>query len=137
MLLHRLSFFFLFIFSVYSNLTAQFKPFAGGSGKFKNLVWSEEFDYNGLSDTNKWKYDTGYLRNHEMQYYTNKRVENTEVKDGHLTITARNDSMKSGKNMYPVTSAGISTQGKADWTYGRFEVRAKIPSSLGTWPAGQ
>lgn len=131
----RLFFFFLFTYSVYSQLAAQSMPTGGGSGKFKRLVWSEEFNYNGLPDSGKWAYDTGYLRNHEMQYYTNKRLENTEVKDGFLTITARNDSMKRGDKIYPITSGDINTHGKADWTYGRFEVRAKIPSSLGTWPA--
>lgn len=133
MLLHRLS--FLLILFIHHTLAAQAPPFGGGSGKFKNLVWAEEFSYNGLPDPVKWQYDTGYLRNHELQYYTKKRLENAEVRDGHLIIIARNDSLKSGNNIYPVTSAGISTQGKADWTYGRFEVRAKIPSSLGTWPA--
>lgn len=135
MVLNRFCFFLFICSVVYGHLAAQDKAFAGGSGKFKNLVWSEEFEYKGLPDSNKWKYDTGYLRNHEMQYYTNKRLENAEVKDGHLTITVRNDSMKSGTKTFPVTSAGISTQDKAQWTYGRFEVRAKIPSSLGTWPA--
>lgn len=133
--LHRLSFFLLFTCMIYDHLRAQSAPFGGGSGKFQHLVWSDEFNDKGLPDSNKWKYDTGYLRNNEMQYYTNKRLENAEVKAGILTITARNDSMKRGNNIYPVTSAALSTQGKADWTYGRFEVRAKIPSSLGTWPA--
>jgi beta-glucanase (GH16 family) len=135
MLLHRLFISLLSQVIIFNNVTAQSKPFAGGSEKFQHLVWSEEFNYNGLPDPNKWKFDTGYLRNHELQYYTDKRIENAAVKDGNLTITARNDSMKSGARILPVTSAGISTQGKADWTYGRFEVRAKIPSSLGTWPA--
>lgn len=134
-MLFRFFFFLSFICTVCGNLAAQPVPSAGGSGKFKHLAWSEEFNYKGLPDSNKWEYDTGYLRNHEMQYYTNKRLENAQVKDGNLTITAKNDSMKSGGNIYPVTSADISTHGKADWTYGRFEVRAKIPSSLGTWPA--
>ena len=134
MFLNRFFIFSLFAFHICNNISAQLKPSAGGSGKFQHLVWSEEFNHNGLPDPAKWTYDTGYLRNHEMQYYT-KRSENAEVKNGHLIITARNDSMKSGNNIYPVTSADISTNGKADWTYGRFEVRAKIPSSLGTWPA--
>jgi len=135
MFLNHFSFFFLISCIIHVNSTAQSKTLIRGSAKFKHLVWSEEFNYKGLPDTNKWNYDTGYLRNHEIQYYTNKRLENAEVKDGHLIIVVRNDSMKTGKNMYPVTSSAISTHGKADWTYGRFEVRAKIPSSLGTWPA--
>lgn len=135
MFFKRFSPFCLFAFVSISNIFAQSKPFAGGSGKFQRLVWAEEFNYKGLPDPKKWKYDSGYLANHELQYYTQKRLENAEVKDGHLIITARNDSMKSGENIYPVTSARINTHGKADWTYGRIEARAKIPSSLGTWPA--
>ncbi len=65
MFFHRLSFFLLLFFFISNSLTAQTKPFAGGSGKFQHLVWSEEFDYKGLPDSTKWKYDTGYLRNHE------------------------------------------------------------------------
>jgi beta-glucanase (GH16 family) len=52
-----------------------------------------------------------------------------------LDITARNDSIISNGHVYPITSARIKTQGIKDWTYGRMEIRAKIPSSLGTWPA--
>jgi beta-glucanase (GH16 family) len=81
------------------------------------------------------EYETGYIRNKEMQYYTSKRPENARVENGNLVITALNDSLKSGANMYPVTSASLITKGIQDWTYGRLEVRAKIPSSLGTWPA--
>lgn len=128
-------FFFLLITCIIGNINAQPKRFAGGSGKFQHLVWSEEFNYNGLPDPAKWRYDTGSLYNHELQYYTSQRLENAQVKEGNLVITARNDSMKKSSNTYPITSARISTQGKADWTYGRFEIRAKIPSSLGTWPA--
>jgi beta-glucanase (GH16 family) len=102
---------------------------------FSKLVWSDEFNYNGLPDDAKWNYETGYIRNKEMQYYTSKRPENARVENGNLVITALNDSLKSGANMYPVTSASLITKGIQDWTYGRLEVRAKIPSSLGTWPA--
>lgn len=118
-----------------SSAFAQTSPYKGGSGQFKKLVWSDEFDYNGLPDNQKWQYEKGYVRNKELQYYTVARKENAMVANGYLTITARNDSLKSGDEVYPVTSASINTKGKQDWTYGRIEVRAKIPSSLGTWPA--
>ena len=114
---------------------AQQKPYSGGSGKFQKLVWSDEFNGNGLPDSTKWGFEKGYLANHELQYYTVGRLQNILLKDGLLQITARNDSLKNGNEVYPITSARINTKGKADWTYGRIEVRAQFPSSLGTWPA--
>jgi beta-glucanase (GH16 family) len=105
------------------------------SGKYTKLVWADEFDIAGLPDPAKWKYDTGFIANHELQYYTLKRAENASVSNGLLDIVARNDSFRSNGHIYPITSARIITQGIKDWTYGRIEVRAKIPSSLGTWPA--
>lgn len=114
--------------------TAQPVPY-GGSGSFKKLVWQDEFNTNGLPDTTKWSYETGYIRNKELQYYTGKRAENATIRNGYLAITARNDSMQLNGRIYPITSASLTTKGKEAWTYGRIEVRAKLPSSLGTWPA--
>lgn len=96
-----------------------------------DLVWSDEFDYEGLPDETKWGYDVGGYGwgNNELQYYT--EGENAYVKDGHLIIEARKES-KEGKDY---TSARLVTRGKGDWLYGKIEVRAKLPSGLGTWPA--
>lgn len=101
---------------------------------FTKLVWSDEFDYNGIPDTSRWGYEIGYIRNNEMQYYTDK-PENARVENGNLVIEARNDSSIIGNDTVKVTSASLNTFGKQDWTYGRIEVRAKIPSFLGSWPA--
>ncbi len=97
------------------------------------LVWSDEFDYRGLPDSSKWGYDVGGhgWGNKELQYYTERRKENARVEDGHLIIEARQE--KSGGLEY--TSARLVSKGKGDWTYGRFEVSAKLPSGRGTWPA--
>ncbi len=94
----------------------------------KKLVWSDEFDYNGPPDPSKWGYEIGYIRNHEMQYYTDD-PDNVTVRDGKCYITARLEGPDS------VTSASINTMKKQDFLYGRIEVRAKIPSALGSWPA--
>jgi beta-glucanase (GH16 family) len=126
---------FIFCLLLSQDNTAAQKPFRGGSGSFQKLVWSDEFNNDGLPDSSKWSFEKGYLRNHELQYYTDARLQNTEVKDGLLHIIARNDSLRSDTAVYPITSAAINTKGKGDWTYGRIEVRAKFPSSLGTWPA--
>ncbi|MEZ0325830.1 MAG: family 16 glycosylhydrolase [Fimbriimonas sp.] len=94
------------------------------------LVWSDEFDMPGLPDSEKWGYEEGYIRNGEKQFYT-KRRENARVEKGKLIIEAQKDGFQ-GK---PITSASLTTQGKAEWTYGKFEVRAKLPAGRGTWPA--
>ena len=96
------------------------------------LVWSDEFDYEGAPDPAKWGYDTGATGwgNHELQNYT-KELKNAEVKDGKLFITAIKE--KSGSAEY--SSARLVTKGKGDWLYGKIEVRAKLPYGKGTWPA--
>ncbi len=96
------------------------------------LDWSDEFEYNGLPDSAKWDYETGFVRNNETQYYTYSRLENCNVHDGVLHITALNDSFEN----HPVTSASIETLHKKDLLYGLIEVRAKMPRlGNGTWPA--
>lgn len=99
----------------------------------KKLVWSDEFSYSGLPDSSKWRYDVGGhgWGNNELQYYTDRQTSNARVGDGHLVIEARKETL--GKNGY--TSARLTTKGKGDWTYGRIEVRAKLPKGVGTWPA--
>ena len=111
------------------------KPFPGGSGKFTKLVWFDEFEVAGLPNQEKWDYEVGYIRNKELQYYTKGRLENAEVKNGHLVITARKDNLQDGDKTYPITSASVISRGKGFWKSGRIESRAKVPSSLGTWPA--
>jgi beta-glucanase (GH16 family) len=102
---------------------------------YTKLVWADEFNGSGLPDKRNWTYEDGYQRNHELQFYTRNRIDNAQQKDGHLVITARNDSMKYDGKTFPITSASLITRGLHEWTYGRIEIRAKIPSSLGTWPA--
>jgi len=111
------------------------QPFPGGSGKYTKLVWSDEFKGLGLPDESKWDYEKGYVRNGEMQYYTVKRIENASMENGTLVIRALNDSAMIDGAIRPVTSASLITKNKGDWKYGRIEVRAKLPSCLGTWPA--
>ncbi|MFI5156574.1 MAG: family 16 glycosylhydrolase [Chitinophagales bacterium] len=98
-----------------------------------SLVWSDEFNYAGLPDSSKWKYDFGAdgWGNNELEFYTMKRKENARVENGNLVIEAR----KEDYNGSHYTSARLVTRGKADWKYGKFEIRAKLPRGLGTWPA--
>ena len=105
------------------------------------LVWADEFDVAGVPDATRWAYDTDRNRlgwyNNELQYYSASRLENSVVGSGHLRITARLESLSSatdwGGQRY--TSARLVTRGKAAWTYGFFEVRARLPCGRGTWPA--
>ncbi|MEO9967267.1 MAG: family 16 glycosylhydrolase [Reichenbachiella sp.] len=102
------------------------------------LVWSDEFNYTGLPDSEKWSYDVGDgcpnvcgWGNNELEYYTEDRLENARVEDGNLIITAIKESV-GGKGY---TSARLVTRDKGDWTYGRIEIRADLPTGKGTWPA--
>ena len=105
------------------------------------LVWADEFEVAGLPAASRWAYDTERNRvgwyNNELQYYASGRSENAVVRDGRLVITARLERLSSapdwGGQRY--TSARLITRGKASWTYGHFEVRAKLPCGRGTWPA--
>lgn len=95
------------------------------------LVWNDEFDYDGKPDETKWGYDVGGegWGNQELQYYTDDG--NAWVENGRLIIEARKE--EKGNNAY--TSARLVSRGKGDWTYGKIEVCAKLPSGRGTWPA--
>jgi len=96
-------------------------------------VWGDEFNYTGLPDSTKWNYDVGGhgWGNNELQFYTQKRLENARVENGNLIIEARKEPWH-GMNY---TSARLVTKNKGDWQYGKIEIRAKIPRGRGTWPA--
>lgn len=97
------------------------------------LKWSEEFNKNGLPDSSVWSYAEGGngYGNNELQYYTKADTNNAIVKKGKLFITAKKE--KKENNQY--TSARLITKSKAEFTYGRIEIRAKLPAGRGTWPA--
>jgi beta-glucanase (GH16 family) len=116
------------------------------------LVWNDEFEKPGLPDGAKWDYETGFIRNNEKQFYTRARKENARVENGMLVIEAKRERKLAPGSSPPAklgrdggasgvpadaeyTSASLTTRGKAAWTYGRIEVRAKLPSGRGTWPA--
>lgn len=111
------------------------------------LVWSDEFEELGLLNAQKWSYEEGFVRNHEKQLYTAKRLKNARVEKGNLVIEAHleqfaNPSYEAGSADWRLhqkhaayTSASLQTKGLATWRYGRTEVRAKVPRGAGTWPA--
>ena len=121
----------------YNNLTTNTIPNnPTQSYSFNNeLVWSDEFDQDGTVSQDKWNVETippnnGSWWNGELQFYTDKE-DNIRVEEGLLKITAKYESFE-GKNY---TSARINTQDKFEFTYGRVEMRAKLPNWEGMWPA--
>ena len=105
------------------------------SGQNWKLVWADEFDGDTLN-TEKWSYMTGTgseygldgWGNNELQYY---QEENVQVADGVMTISAKRENVESSQ----FTSGRIRTINMGDWTYGRFEFRAKMPVGQGLWAA--
>jgi beta-glucanase (GH16 family) len=106
-------------------------------------TWSDEFQGKGVPDRKKWSFEQGFQRNQELQYYQN----NAWMENGELIIEARREKVKNpkynakSKQWYEsrqfgeYTSASLRTVGKYDFQYGRMQVRAKIPSVMGAWPA--
>ncbi len=97
------------------------------------LTWSDEFNYKGLPDSTKWNYNVGGhgWGNNELQYYTASDTLNAKVENGFLKIVARKQSIENRQ----YTSARLLTKNKAEFEYGKFEIRAKLPAGRGTWPA--
>ncbi len=104
---------------------------------FNNLVWADEFNGSGMIDTSKWFHQTqlpipGSWFNGEIQHYTN-RTDNSVVGNGNLSIIAKKETFTDQGYTKQYTSARLNS--KFAFTYGRVEVRAKLPTGVGTWPA--
>src|SRR5579875_4182 len=97
------------------------------------LAWSDEFSGKTL-DANTWNYETGNgaggWGNNELEYYTNS-PKNVFVSNGNLIIEARKEAIGG----FQYSSARITTQNKKAFTYGRIDIRAKLPKGKGIWPA--
>ena len=108
------------------------------------LVWHDEFDHDGAPNPAIWKHEQGFVRNHEDQWY---EPEAATCQDGVLRITARrvsrpnphyaadSNDWRTNRDSVRYTSASINTHGTWEFQYGRIEVRAKIPTASGAWPA--
>ncbi|MCM8538073.1 MAG: family 16 glycosylhydrolase [Lentisphaeraceae bacterium] len=98
------------------------------------LIWSDEFNGKEIDKT-KWSHVTkdtigGGYGNNELQFYTD-RAQNSYLNDGKLVIQANREKYQK----YHYTSAKLESIGKADFTYGKFSFRAKLPKGKSVWPA--
>ena len=99
------------------------------------LVWHDEFDGNSINPE-KWEHEVNGHGggNQELQYYT-ARDTNSFVRDGSLILQCLKEEYTGTDGTRAYTSARLRTRNTGDWTYGRFEIRAKLPGGRGTWPA--
>ena len=108
----------------------------GGGGveepDYDTLMWSDEFDVDGAPNPDNWTMEIGNGQNgwgnNESQYYL---ADNAVVEGGVLKITAKAEN----SNGFDYTSARMKTENKYEFTYGKVEIRAKLPTGGGTWPA--
>jgi len=101
------------------------------------LIWNDEFDGSGAIDPSKWFHQTQLPNgnswfNNELQHYTN-RLDNSYVSDGTLKIVAKKETYTDQGQTKEYTSARLNS--KYAFTYGKVEVKAKLPEGVGTWPA--
>lgn len=104
---------------------------------FDTLVFSDEFEYEGLPDPEKWHHqvippNNGSWHNNELQHYTDRST-NSFVDEGSLKIKALKEEYSTGGSTKAYTSARLNS--KFAFKYGKVEVRAKLPAEQGTWPA--
>ncbi len=104
---------------------------------YDTLIWSDEFEGEGVIDNSKWYHQTllpngSSWYNNEIQHYTD-RIDNSNVSNGVLNIVGRKEVYSSQGVTKQYTSARLNS--KFAFQYGKIEIRAKLPSGLGTWPA--
>jgi len=116
----------------------------GQSPGFEQLVWADEFDKDGRPDPRNWTYESGFVRNLELQWY---QPENAWCERGLLIIEARRERLKnpgyepgssewrSNREYADYTAASLMTKGLQSWRYGRIEMRGRIDTRAGLWPA--
>jgi len=131
------------IFSVFLGIATLGPCAASTSAADWKMVWHDEFDHDGRPDPVNWDYERGFVRNNELQYY---QPENAACRGGMLVIEARREHKANpdyrpdgrgwkNRQWIDYTSACLITRRKHEFTYGKFEMRARIDTALGSWPA--
>ncbi len=107
-------------------------------------TWSDEFDGEGALDDARWTFETGFVRNEELQWY---QSDNAFQEDGILVIEGRTDDRpnpnyeagssdwRTNRETIDYTSASVTTKDRFSFQYGTLVVRAKVTNLTGTWPA--
>jgi beta-glucanase (GH16 family) len=108
------------------------------------LIWSDEFSNEGTPDTLKWRFENGFVRNDEAQWY---QKENAVCRNGFLEISgqkeqkpnpnyvAKSKNWRKKRPNIEYTSASLVMKKEHAFKYGKIEVRAKIDAQTGLWPA--
>ena len=108
------------------------------------LIWSDEFNIAGAPDSSNWRFERGFVRNQEWQWY---QEQNAWCENGMLIIEGRkeikpnpnyaagSEDWRKNKQVVEYTSASMNTSRKHSWQYGRFVMRGRIDISAGLWPA--
>jgi len=125
---------------IHNRLFAQKKKYKAG----RALVWSDEFKTRGAPNPANWKFEKGFVRNHELQWY---QTENAYCRRGKLIIEGRRTHLpnpdyeansqdwKKNREFIAYTASSLKTSGLHSWQYGSFEMRARIDTRPGLWPA--
>jgi len=127
-----------------NNLTGKCQVKQADTAGHYKLVWADEFNQEGVPDTTNWKFEHGFVRNHELQWYQSrnavchKGLLVIEAKKEHLPNTAYvagSSDWKTSREFIEYTSSSMNTRGQHSWQYGRFVMRARIDVEAGLWPA--
>jgi beta-glucanase (GH16 family) len=134
------------ILKIHPQETDRFKPENEAPEKITGmtLVWSDEFNIDGKPDTSAWRYEKGFVRNNELQWYTSDNaicsggvllIEGKKEKHSNPNFRQGSTDWRTSREFIQYTSSSIQTRGKKQWMYGRFEIRARIDTAMGAWPA--
>lgn len=135
--------------SIVSSIGATTSPYTPDASQPKkmagmNLVFNEEFNYEGAPNPEIWSFENGFQRNEELQWYQSK---NANCKNGCLVIEGKKEnfpnpnyipeskSWKTNRQNVNYTAASLISRDKKSWLFGQFEVRARIDTAMGAWPA--
>jgi beta-glucanase (GH16 family) len=142
----------VFLFLVFAGLVAcseKQSAYQGTSGSPSevegySLIWNDEFNTEGKPDSLSWSHEYGFVRNNELQWY---QPENANISDGLLVIEGKREKVENefydessndwrrNRKYAEYTSSSINTRGKRTFQYGIIEVRARIDTAIGMWPA--